>query len=435
MVSPLFVYLSFSFMTDVPALFWELGALYLFLAALRREDARLALVASVCAAVAFLTRQIGLMTAIAAGAYFLFHAPRGRRLAFAVASAALPTILFALYTGWAALGHSNWATSEVTLRGTLAFLLDAQMPGTVARRAVVYFMTLAFYLAPLWLAAPAALVPAFRYMRQATRTDLALALLTALGFAAVILRLAISNQWLPYLADAFTRQGLRPYLAYFAYEAGSRRPDVLPLPDWIALTVFAGLLGWALTFIALKNILRPSRLSPALQLIYWMGFCLGLPTLFFDGFFERYALPFLPLGIIVLLEATRSLRPSLTLASFGLVAMAVLSIALMKDFWGWMDNRWIAAEGLVHQGIPLEEIDGGYEWDGWNLYDESMAYVRRSRVPLTFNPWEYILDPEYMITFTGLPGYHVQEEIDFNSPFGPALGRIYILKRDALPGF
>jgi 4-amino-4-deoxy-L-arabinose transferase-like glycosyltransferase len=436
MVSPLFVYLSFSFMTDVPALFWEIAALYLFLLALRREDARLALAASACACLAFLTRQLGLIIAIAAAAYYLFRAPRARRWSFVAASLMLPLLVVAVYGWWKVFGGgNNWADAEVTVVGTLAFLLDAQSPGVIVRRAVIYLMTLGFYLLPLWSAALAHLAAALKSFGRTKRADKIFAALGGLVFVATILRLGMRGEWMPYLTDAVTRAGLRPYLAYFAYQEGSRRPELLPRLDWIALTALTGLLGWALTVVAFEKTLRAPTTGrdPRLQLVYWTGLCLALPTLFFNGFFERYALPFLPVVIVLLLDATRHVRPSPRLAVLGLAAMAVLSVALMKDFWGWMDNRWAAAQSLVRQGIPLQAIDGGYEWDGWNLYDESMAYVRRSHVPITFNPWEYTIEPEYMITFTGLPGYHVQQEIDFDSPFGP--GRIFILKRDPLSGF
>ena len=72
---PLFVFLSFSFMTDVPALACLLAALYFYVRALHRGDLRQALVGSVFVSLAFLTRQLGLVSALAAASYFFMRPP------------------------------------------------------------------------------------------------------------------------------------------------------------------------------------------------------------------------------------------------------------------------------------------------------------------------------------------------------------------------
>jgi 4-amino-4-deoxy-L-arabinose transferase-like glycosyltransferase len=431
LASPLFVYLSFSFMTDVPALFWMIAALLLFVLGLKRDDARLALLGSACACLAFLTRQIGLVPAFAAAAFYAWSAVPGRRLRFVAASLALPVVVALAYGWWSLNGGVNWANAQLTVAGTRDFLFSPGMPLVVVRRVVIYALTLAFYLLPIWLGATAAL-PRLRALRaQARPADWAFGALIGLIFGVEIAHLGAAGQWQPYLADALTGAGLRPYLGYFAYQAGSRRPDLLPAGARAALTAVCGLLACALACLAFATLRRrdASERRTGRWLVYAVGIALAVPTLLFNTAFERYILPLLPIAIVLLLDVTSRLRLSRPLAGLGLAGMALLSVALMRDFWGWMDARWTAAESLVARGVPLDMLDAGYEWDGWQLYDDSMAYIRAHPEPLSVNPWEYIIDPEYIMSFTPLADYAVELKIDFNSPFGPNEGRFYVLRR------
>jgi hypothetical protein len=442
---PLFVFLSFSFMTDVPALACLLAALYFYVRALNRRNARLAVAGSVCATLAFLTRQIGLVSALAAASYILVGAA-GRqkagagglpvhdpwRVRWIAASAALPAAVALVYTVWTIQsGGVTWANTQLTLGGTLNFVRDPQTPATLTRRLVVDCMTVAVYLLPLWLL----VLPALHGLRAAPRPGRLLLLggtLAAALFVVTVARLAQRGEYLPYLTDAVTRQGLRPYLAYFGYAAGAFRPDILPLPLWEGLTVAGCVLGWGLPVLALRRFARTGTEGTVAgtALVYWTALCLAVPTLLFPEFYERFLLPFLPAAIILLLDATRRAAVAPRLAAAGVVVMAVCSIALMKDYWGWMDVRWPVAQSVISAGVPLQKLDGGYEWDGWNLYEQSMDTIRQKHLPMQITPWAYVIDPQYMLAFAPVVGYHVAREVRFESPFGAAAGHFYVLERD-----
>jgi hypothetical protein len=172
---------------------------------------------------------------------------------------------------------------------------------------------------------------------------------------------------------------------------------------------------------------------PAIRFIVWNALALAIPTLLFREFYERFLLPFLPLAIILVLAALPAHprpRVSVGLALAGVVIMALFSIALMKDYWGWMDARWPAAQALVQSGVPLDKLDAGYEWDGWNDYEHSIETIRARSLPMQITPWAYVIDPQVLFAFTPLPGYHIERTVPFASPFGAAAGRFFILQRD-----
>jgi hypothetical protein len=82
--------------------------------------------------------------------------------------------------------------------------------------------------------------------------------------------------------------------------------------------------------------------------------------------------------------------------------------------------------------MPVEKIDGGYEWNGWHLYDASVAYIAAHDVPMTIDPWKkYILDPQFMIAFRSLPDYQIIGEFPFSTPLRTGgLDRILLLQRE-----
>ncbi|MBI3733973.1 MAG: glycosyltransferase family 39 protein [Chloroflexi bacterium] len=448
MVTPVFVYLAFSFMTDIPFLFGYSGALYGYTRAVRRGDARWALVGSALAACAFLARQVGLLIPAAFGLFVLIRHVRrgpapdpspiqsgtgparwredwGASLRWILAGCAIPLAAAGAYGLWTEfLGGANWADRTRTFSGTLGFWLQPDFLGVLRRRLAIAVSTTGLYLLPLWLAGLASL---------GERLRLARARLIGLGLSALVLavtlaQLALTDQWFPYLTDILTRRGLRPYLSYFAYNMDAHRPLVFSLEASAALTILAGLCGLGFCALIIGRIRTP--MPPELALVYGATLLLALASLTFFTYFERYLLPLLPGLIILLLDATRQVRFSARVGVVGFVIVAACSTALMRDYFAWNEVKWDAGRALLAAGVPVEQIDGGYEWDGWYLYDASAAYIRAHDQPMTIDPWQYLLDPRYIFAFQPPPGYHVTRELPFATPLRPGgVDRVLLLER------
>src|SRR5262249_50718969 len=149
-VSPVFIYLSFSFMSDVPALLWIVSSLYFFVRAEQRASERAALIGSGCVGLAFLSRQLGVMIVLAAVWVVVQHYPREQWLR-ALGVRVLPAAFIVLvYWLWSQNnGEPNWANAAVTAAGTWQ-LLRTDAVGTLARRLSVTALTLNLYMLPLW---------------------------------------------------------------------------------------------------------------------------------------------------------------------------------------------------------------------------------------------------------------------------------------------
>ncbi len=434
MIAPPFVYLAFSFMTDIPLLFGVLGALWLYARGWRQGDLRLILAGSGWATLGFLARQVGGLVPLAS---MLFVAWQGKRRAWSLAAtvkwvaagALVPLAAMAGYLIWTHLfGGANWADQSRTLRGTFAFWLQFNTPGVLARRYVIAAATIGIYVLPLWLATAPAARGARRGWSGLARLRRAMIVILVCGFVVALARLALRGEWFPYLTDILTRRGLRPYLGFFAYELGVQRPLIFMTAASEILTVVAGAMGLLLSTLIVTRL--GSRLTPELALVYGTTLVTAAVSLTFFTYFERYLLPLIPGAIILLLDATRRARFLLRAGLTGFLIVATFSIALMRDYFAWNQVRWDAGRALLASGVPVEKIDGGYEWNGWYLYDASMAYIITHPVRMTIDPWKYILDPEFLFAFGEVADYDIAQELSFATPLRDGgKDRMFLLQR------
>lgn len=436
MVAPFFVFNALSFMTDVPFLFWALLSVLCSLRAFRRGRLNWLVAGAVCAALAFLTRQLGLALPVAVAVMVLVYKPRGEWLSWLAACLAVPLLAAAVYFGWQTLtGQMTWADSTITDQGTLQFIFNREFPAALARRIVLVLVTLNLYILPLWLAFLPEAGKVWEGLKGLGVWVRVVGLALLVFFLGSVTFFGLRNDWWPYSRASLSNAGLWPTLAQSAFP-NDVRPPIFPALVWIGMTYVGAALAVLFTLYLVVRVVRAvgkptgksgSRLQAlrtrvqemgALRaLVYVTGLLLLAFVLVYSLFTERYFLPLLPFAIILFLEATAEVRPSFLLAGAALAVVGIFSIALMWDYFGWHEARWTETQALVASGVPLEKIDAGYEWNGWFLSDEAYAYIQAHDVPLTAQPTLYVIDPEYMVTFTTQPGYEVAREIPFESVF------------------
>ncbi|MEP7198945.1 MAG: hypothetical protein ABI874_03925, partial [Chloroflexota bacterium] len=381
----------------------------------------------------------------------------------ALTARVLPAALIVLVWGvWSQFnGDQNWANAVVTETGTWQ-LLRTDALGTFARRVSIATLTLNVYMLPLWVSLAVSTPVRLRALRSIGRWRLIGAAVVVALFWRVVLGMAARGEQFPYLTDILTAQGFRPYLGYLAYESGANRAALAPSWFWLALTVLGAVCASSAIVAVCARLSPPcgdtSRarpLSRARIFIYLSLLALTVPSLLFATFYERYLLPLLPLAIIVWLDLspqgglTRGVRvsarasraaqvPSPDVAGLGcgLSALCVFvvwlaSVLLMRDYWGWNEALWQTGRSLLQQGVPARQIDGGLEWDGWHLYDDSLAHVRATGKPMIIHPWLYILDPRFMFAFDATPGYRIADTLRFATPLrSRGVDQIYLLERE-----
>jgi hypothetical protein len=167
---------------------------------------------------------------------------------------------------------------------------------------------------------------------------------------------------LPHLEDAVTARGFQGLDFY-----SGTFPQSIAVPDWALLiaTLLATLGGGLLITGAVKafklDLLRGPAGVPLLFGLLAFG-----ATLFHHEFFDRYLLTLVPTAILVLLLYWPGSGWAVPVARVGLVLLACWSITWEREYFERRIALWQAAQSLVERGIPADQINGGWEWNGWS---------------------------------------------------------------------
>jgi 4-amino-4-deoxy-L-arabinose transferase-like glycosyltransferase len=360
--NPLFVTLSYSFMSDVPFLSLTLWSLFCYMRARRGPHPHAAWLAagSTLAGGAYLVRQVGVALPLAALGGLLLccgwrSALRPAHLAAALGPFAPALLLLRYFQAESGpIGNEavGWTAAFWSKHGL-------GMVGVALARLAESYATLGLFTLPLavgLLLAPSGLGLGGRQRWLAG----ALLLMLAVG---LIAHVAIFDRgWLlPYVKDVLSPRGFlgRDHL-------NGTLPESIVIPDAaLGVATIAAILGGGLLMLATATALSPETLRGPAAVMLLFGLASLVLTLLFHDSFDRYLLGILPSGLLVMLLALRAGRWSTTATLAGVALLAAWSIWWERDYLERRTALWQAAQALVERGIPAEEIDGGAEWNGW----------------------------------------------------------------------
>jgi hypothetical protein len=365
-LSPLFLPLSASFLTDIYGLFAVVLCLYCCQRALASHGSAsmiawlsIAAVSSVLGGTARQTAWLGALVMMPSTAWLL-RKRRGALLAAAV-----------LWGGsFACISYcGHWLTKQPYARPGMTSILG--------------------------------LVKAFDHIRLASLRDLvglvlflillvypilvgSLPRIGKIGRPALIVIACILAPWtlfqwyfkwtLPWTSDLFLQMfspGRNPTAV------SDLREFILPLPARLVLSLL--IIGTAMVFVAavLAELRNPecAAASTPWREVFWLFapftlscFALLLLLALDDiAVIDRYVLVFLPLAIVCLIRLHQQwLAPNLPRSSAVLLVIyAVLAITATHDWFAWQRARLIAIDEVRSSGVPPTAIAGGLEYRGW----------------------------------------------------------------------
>jgi len=388
-LSPLFLPLAVSFMTDVPGLFSLILCLYACLRALEAETDKSAL-AWICFAAASnamlgTVRQIawlGVLIMVPSTLWLLRRRLRSLTIGATVYLASISIIYVALR--WF---HSQpYSVPEPLIQGALT-------PKAIFRGGWVLLASipeLAFLLLPVLLF----FVPAVPFRNR--RAVALLALCSVLVTVYLLLAAHRDEPWLvPYLPSYIRVNGMMPEDIPHGV-----LPVFLSLGVRLAVTGLAALAGISFVTVVLLRTNGPhSSDSESVRHVSWRDlavlllpltlayYLLLLPRAFFSTMdnpkiYDRYILPLLFIALIAVLRCYQEkVRPRLPAAALLPISLyAICAVAGAHDTFAQRRAFATAIQELRAAGIPRVAIDGGWEFNGWNQI-ELNRFVNDPKIP------------------------------------------------------
>jgi len=157
--------------------------------------------------------------------------------------------------------------------------------------------------------------------------------------------------------------------------------------------------------------------------IYWAG---TVPLWMFN---DRYYLVMLPAGCLLLALAPRPRRAASHVASFAmLAAMGWFAAAGVYDQMRGLDAVMAVRDELIRDGVARTEIDAGYPLNGNDLYRDPQpghqeTFALEAGIPLItsakFKPWTIAVAP--------LPGSVIVKRFAWPGPFGFGQRTLHLL--------
>ena len=252
----------------------------------------------------------------------------------------------------------------------------------------------------------------------------------------------INRRTMPLLGNILTSFGLGPLTLRDTYILQLNYP-LIPLVikiSWTLLTTIAILATVLLVYylvLATLKIFDQAQDSNNQQNKWLIIFIISglfsyLSLVVLSGPSDRYLLPLLPLSMIAILLSTKDvIKKNLGGKITSLVVIMLLllyggfTIGATHDYLAWNRSRWQALNDLMEESRILpNNIDGGYEFNGWYLYDFKYKKSRdKSR-------W-WVDNDDYIISFGPLDGYEAVKQYPVRRLlfFGPR--DIFVLHRSA----
>lgn len=448
-LSPLFLPLAASYMTDVAGLFCVLVCLYLCQRALAAQSDRTTVLWLAGAALTNLAggtvRQIawlGTLVMVPTAAWLL----RKRRGVIPVALLLWIVSVIGVLACIRWFERQPYALPEKIIQGPVTGAMFGHMLAELLKT----FLYLALVTFPILIA----WIPVQRSLSRSAKTRLA-CILIALAAASILFvyKGSLEHRVMPWLGHVI---GTLSIFSSTGEMLGSR-PVTLTPSMRVALSLLV--IAAALTLVE-QLLTKPWRrespgavpLKEALRMlgpfaISYVAFL--LPRALYSFIYDRYLLGLMPIAIILLLlfyQRWVGVRlPAITIAT--LMLFALYATAGTHD-WFALNRARAAAVAQIHSsGVPTTSIQGGFDYDGWtqieaagfindpriinppHAYQPNLEPLKlQSQCRLDFARYTPAIHPRYFVVFSIMPCLRISgyQSITYNTWLPPFHRTIFI---------
>lgn len=385
-LSPLFMPLAVSYMSDVPGLFITLLCLYCCQRACAGQGARativwlcLAAIGDAAGGTARQTAWLGALVIVPCTGWLLRKRP-GVLLTTALLFVGTTCFVYFCLRWYAG---QPYAISESILKGSRLELQGAVILSLVKMFGELLCLLLLVY--PLLIA----------WLPQLRRFNAA-----SIAITSCVVLDWVLFQWkvtwpLPWIQDVLHSEFAAARDAQMLPDMGQA---ILPAP--VSLAISGLLAGTCIVFIlGTRSRLRDRQGSLAsadwheffwLTLPFTLSYILVLlPRSMHASVGDRYLLPLFPLAIVFLIRLYQEyLAPDLPWSSVVILAVyTLLAIAGTHDWFAWQRARLVAIDSVRASGVARDEIQAGFEYDGWTQVEEG-GHINDSRIAIPANAYQ-----------------------------------------------
>ncbi|AKL74370.1 Dolichyl-phosphate-mannose-protein mannosyltransferase [Actinobacteria bacterium IMCC26256] len=382
-VSPLWMVLSTTFMTDVPSFTFSLAALLIATIALQRRPISmpLLLLAIALSTYSVLIRQYAIVPLIAIVVAGFLATARARRK-----NATIALVIACVISSLAIVVFFIWWSHVPDAKSIAPTLPNARHLRTTFIKGAGFVRLSGLLLAPVLI-----YCGPIRIIRRSYSASKSLSIAIGAGVAlweAVTATRYVSSQ---FVGNYIIRDG-----ALSIAVLPGQRPDVIPGPFWSICVLVSSILAVLLLMATIPSIVGAwSRVKnrqlfdvdPVTSMLGLTvaGFCCAYTIAMVTGVqvYDRYALPAIPIIALLLIRATkpRPDRSRIALTSVALLALLLLGTSFAVDSASFDGGRWrLAAQVAEENGWRPIRVNGGFEWVNFHRGKRGTVESRGSSV-------------------------------------------------------
>lgn len=433
--SPIYYALSHTFMTDVPCTAIMVIAAVFLVRNLKTDSKVALLLGTMFAVAATLSRQLAISLPLAFSIASILKNGTPKRL---ILRALIPLICcvgaLLVFHQWLAATNRLPALYGSMNRMLLTSLANPKTIIAFACNAYVALLYLGCFLLPILIGLLGEILGFRREKLMPLLIAISMMLIAAAATSGVY---GSTHLLMPNSGNIISIAGIGPLTLHDNYILGHDNLATLPIAFWVGITIMS--FGGAVLLIAaiglsgtmLASKIRSSKLeaNEAAGAFLLLTAIIYLVPLILSEFWDRYlicTIPFLSGGIgclsLPISQAiTRSYRFAATTVLF---CFALFAICGTRDYLTWNRIRWDALHHLMENSqVKIEDIDGGFEFNGWHLYDPRYKSDPKKS-------WWWVHEDTYRIGFGCMPGYTVTREYCYRQWLPPSTEKIVVLKKN-----
>lgn len=425
--NPLFLNLSYTFMSDVPFVCALVFSCLYFLKALRTGSPLYILAGSAIAAVGFFNRQFAALIAAAfavAAILWMIRCRRGAGLRSVLAFVGPWAVAGLLVLYLHAAGQRIYTPPHAAMRG----LFDNLDPGRLAVLAISIALTMGLFLTPIGAGM------LWRYVRSPGSRTASQLFAAAMAAGLLALGLLRDRRPLPRFPNILRDFGVGPILLQDTYSVWkpwspfSAPPAVLWVIAGFALLSAALCIGGVIGIVFRRSRSKQTatplfcrRLQYTFLLVLGallvLAPCNSRTVVYFDRYLVPAIVPFalVAAGALPVRARQGLFRP----VAFACALLYVFSIAGLHDYLAWNRARWEAIAFLrTDLGARDNQIDGGYEFNGMYTSDEFVARSGDDNIGNQGEKGWWVIDDTYKVAMTSQDQYVTVERFPYFSWLG-----------------